>query len=1386
MSRRSSGTPYRAAIEWLEARVLLTSWYVDNGTGGTGTVGVDGASFGTSIAAPFRTIDYAAQRAQAGDIVLVRKGAYREEVRPLNNGTAGAPIVYMPYDGETVSLRGTRQVDGAWTRVAGTNTYFTPWVGQYVSAVNNSDQVFVNDIPVNLARWPDQGNSNLSRPNQAIVDSIVSSTPTGLRAWNGGYEINRIVFQDASFTDTSGLWVGGKIWMNNGGAQNPGTDETQDGNGVTGIVIAVDSVANTITVDIGAATAVGTDQPGNFKLGRGSRYYLFDPTSLPTGGLPHAGGWWRDSRGTADLSDDRLYLRTFDNADPSTRIVETKQRDWAFNFDTGTGSTDNGRRYITVRDFNIFGASITTDHLAGNGAQGPDGGNLRGVTIANASNIILDGLKMTYVSHFTNQAGDLQAQWAQSSGVILSGSDNIFRNGEIAWSAGSGIIVLGQRNKVLNSKVHDTNYNVTEGGAIGMGSTRKGGGPSLDAEIAYNEVYNTGVDGIQFDGLRNSTGSKSDIRARIHHNVVHDTVLQSADSGAIKMFAADGRWVRIDHNIIYNTGGTPTASQYLFYGIYLDYTATTTGGYVIDHNVVFNTPIGININRTYNIEVYNNTLLQPATTGRHSIGNDAGGTMDGVVIRNNLANRSGRGLSGTGINSVLSNNVFNAAETATWFFDPLNTALPSRNYSLVSNATTTAASGAIDRGVSVSPFNDALIGAVDLGSYEFGVARWTAGVVVTTPPAAPTGLSATAAGMSKVNLGWIDNADNEFGFDVERSPDGSTGWTLVGSTTAGAVTFTDTGLSSSTRYYYRVRANNSAGVSAYTNVATAVTTAGSIVGAVYNDLNGNGVRDAGEGGLPGRTVYLDANTNGQYDAAASQTATSGTVNIAIPDNNATGITSSLNVTLNGAVTLVTLTLRITHTWDSDLTAYLIGPDGTQITLFSGVGGNGDNFTNTTFSDAAITAIGSGSAPFTGTFKPAAALSAFIGKVAAGAWKIKVVDTANTDIGTLVNWSLSVTNNAETSATTESGGNYTFGDLANGGYSVRAITPAAWQQTAPVGGYAVNVTTGSVFTGDFGSFSASATPAGLTLNIASDTGTSNADRITRLSNGLTFTVTGTVAGATVYLYNGPTLLGSASATGASTQITTTVALADGPHDIIARQAESGKSLSAATAALGVTIDTRATRVKGVWVGSSAWTSSAFLTAVGNPLGYAVPTGTGQLVTLPWNNLNRISVAFDENVGIAHAQLALSNARSLAYAVNSFSYDPVGFVATWTTTSAFAADKLRLTVTDAVTDLAGNALDGEWTDGAGSFAIGSGNGITGGAFRFRFNVLPGDVNRSGSVNANDSNVVRSAWGAIAGGNNYSIFHDVNGSGAINANDSNAVRSAWGSLLPSEEPL
>jgi hypothetical protein len=90
------------------------------------------------------------------------------------------------------------------------------------------------------------------------------------------------------------------------------------------------------------------------------------------------------------------------------------------------------------------------------------------------------------------------------------------------------------------------------------------------------------------------------------------------------------------------------------------------------------------------------------------------------------------------------------------------------------------------------------------------------------PPAAPTGLTAAAVSRHDIALAWTDNADNEDGFKIERSFDGSA-FTEIATVGPNLTGHTDSGLDADTAAWYRVRAFNDAGHSDYSNVAGATT-----------------------------------------------------------------------------------------------------------------------------------------------------------------------------------------------------------------------------------------------------------------------------------------------------------------------------------------------------------------------------------------------------------------------------------------------------------------------------------------------------------------------------------------------------------------------------------
>jgi hypothetical protein len=103
------------------------------------------------------------------------------------------------------------------------------------------------------------------------------------------------------------------------------------------------------------------------------------------------------------------------------------------------------------------------------------------------------------------------------------------------------------------------------------------------------------------------------------------------------------------------------------------------------------------------------------------------------------------------------------------------------------------------------------------------ILKGTAGPPI--PPLAPDNLGAAASSTTRIDLTWRDNSTDEDGFQVEGSPDGATAWAHIATVGRSVTSYSNTGLSPSTTYFYRARAFNAAGDSPYSNIASAATPA---------------------------------------------------------------------------------------------------------------------------------------------------------------------------------------------------------------------------------------------------------------------------------------------------------------------------------------------------------------------------------------------------------------------------------------------------------------------------------------------------------------------------------------------------------------------------------
>jgi subtilisin family serine protease/subtilisin-like proprotein convertase family protein len=215
---------------------------------------------------------------------------------------------------------------------------------------------------------------------------------------------------------------------------------------------------------------------------------------------------------------------------------------------------------------------------------------------------------------------------------------------------------------------------------------------------------------------------------------------------------------------------------------------------------------------------------------------------------------------------------------------------------------------------------------------------------------------------------------------------------------------------------------------------------------VIDDLNANGVLDGLDLPLPGFVISSGTSTdtyNSTGPVPIVDVATSIST-ITIPGGS--GLIRDINVRIN-----------LTHTFVSDLDITLIAPDSTEIVLASGVGANGDNFTNTIFDDSATISIVAGNAPFTGTFRPAQPLSNFNGLSLDGTWTLKIDDLFFDDFGTLLDWSMEILRDL---AVTSDANGWAPLDLPSAATTdaIMSLQPN-WEYTLPSNGIQTVTTTG---------------------------------------------------------------------------------------------------------------------------------------------------------------------------------------------------------------------------------------------------------------------------------------------------------------------------------------
>lgn len=186
---------------------------------------------------------------------------------------------------------------------------------------------------------------------------------------------------------------------------------------------------------------------------------------------------------------------------------------------------------------------------------------------------------------------------------------------------------------------------------------------------------------------------------------------------------------------------------------------------------------------------------------------------------------------------------------------------------------------------------------------------------------------------------------------------------------------------------------------------------------------------------------------------------------------------------------------------------------------------------------------------------------------------------------------------------------------------------------------------------------------------------------------------------------------------------------------------------------------------VYVRGSMWTSAFKTYMEGQGLGddvygyrvdHAAPTDV-----VPWTNVDELVLLFSRPPELIPPGSLLDGIRSDYRSVSVNQIDPLSWI--------FRLDR-------ALGVLPGGGENG---DRLTLRVVGGGPG--GSAYVLTFNVLQGDVDKSGSVLANDYSAVKARFFQNPSRPNYTAFHDTDGSGSILANDYSAVKVRFFDNLP-----
>jgi len=164
------------------------------------------------------------------------------------------------------------------------------------------------------------------------------------------------------------------------------------------------------------------------------------------------------------------------------------------------------------------------------------------------------------------------------------------------------------------------------------------------------------------------------------------------------------------------------------------------------------------------------------------------------------------------------------------------------------------------------------------------------------------------------------------------------------------------------------------------------------------------------------------------------------------------------------------------------------------------------------------------------------------------------------------------------------------------------------------------------------------------------------------------------------------------------------------------------------------------------------------------------------------LRELRVRFSEPVQVPAGAVSAWTVAGGLHPPSSTSYDSSFDTLTISFSPPVRDERLTIVLDFTIHDLGGTELDGE-IDSPVDPVFPSGDGVRAGQAVFRFNILQGDANRDGFVDATDSAIVAAALGLCSTsdpGETKNVA-DLNGDGCVNVLDVHILMEAMGRTLP-----